>query len=198
MTAPQPRPHPTVPGWVDGGPNPAVAGNPPAPPQPAPAHPLAGGPDWVKRARQNFREGGVFWRPAQWNNQPHIFLGITDLGETAGYKEEMALTVEVETLIAFNQHGWCLYVNQRVRQKALYWRLKDNAPNTYGYIQLGEKGNSPQRPWVLVKPDESLEHYIDVWREENAVYDPVTGKITVIGVPTLEPPPAPDDSEEAF
>lgn len=193
-------------GWEEGGPNPAVA--PGAPPQgpPVGGPPSAsggnGGADWVRRAYTGFQEGGVFWRPAQWENNPHIFLGIRDLGRLESrWDEQPVETVEVAQLVAFNQDGWCLFTSQRIRQKALYWQLCRNAPYTFGYIRKGEKGQSPQRPWVLAPPDDALANWVSVWSEENtdpAGFDPLKGTVLITGRPTVEPPPADSQDEEAF
>ena len=197
--------NPSPAGWEPGGPNPAVAGPPPpTPPPAAPAAPAAvpaaagGNGDWVKRAYDTFQEGGVFWRPAQWENMPHLFLGIRDLGRLESRWEDAPVeTVEVAQLVAFNEQGWCLFPNQRIRQKALYWQLCRNAPYTFGYIRKGEKGNSPSRPWTLSPPDESLFNWVGVWRDENTEgFDPLAGTARIVGRPTVEPPPAPDVEEE--
>ena len=81
----------------------------------------------------------------------------------------------------------------------MYWRLRDNAPNTFGWVKRGERGNSPQAPWVLAKADDSLREFIRGWAAENTVHDPLTGLVRVTGTPTLAPPqPDAADEGEAF
>ena len=205
MTTRQQTPPAPVDGWnttpspsvaagpPPGGPPPPAVPPPPPPPPPQPANTGGGaggsGADWVGEAHDNFREGGVFWKPAQWENMPHLFLGITDLGEVETQWDEKVLTVNVDYLVAFrSMTEWCLYTNAPVRQKALYWRLRDNMPRTFGWVRRGERGNSPQAPWVLVKADEGLRQFIGEWARENTEHDPLTGQVKVVGRPTLAPP----------